>query len=91
MALTVTRRERVTAPATHFTHAPRGYSAAEAATLTTAGLTAWRALVVEGGLKAGDVVWFKAAAAYPVFALQLAKAMGAVVIATSSSMKSSPG
>jgi NADPH:quinone reductase-like Zn-dependent oxidoreductase len=78
-------RERVTAPATHFTHAPRGYSAAEAATLTTAGLTAWRALVVEGGLKAGDVVLVQGSGGVSVFALQLAKAMGAVVIATSSS------
>jgi len=32
-------------PSHYFTHAPRGYSHAEAATLTTAGLTAWRALV----------------------------------------------
>ena len=39
-----------------FHPAPRGYSAVEAATLTTAGLTAWRALIVNGGLKAGDVV-----------------------------------
>jgi len=49
-------------------------------TLTTAGLTAWRALVVEGGLKAGDVGLVKAAAAVSVFALQIAKAMGAVVM-----------
>jgi NADPH:quinone reductase-like Zn-dependent oxidoreductase len=40
-------RERVVRPAQWFTHAPRGYSHAEAATLTTAGLTAWRALVVD--------------------------------------------
>ena len=39
-------RELVVAPATHFT-APRGYSAVEAATLTTAGLTAWRALIAQ--------------------------------------------
>src|SRR5690625_2436125 len=49
-------REQVTAPATAFTHAPRGWSHAEAATLTTAGLTAWRALFVDAALKPGSVV-----------------------------------
>lgn len=44
------------APATAFTLAPRGYDPAEAACITTAGLTAWRALVGDGGLKAGDTV-----------------------------------
>ncbi len=78
-------REVVVAPATAFTPAPRGFSHAEAATLTTAGLTAWRALVVDGGLKAGNVVLVLGTGGVSVFALQLAKAMGATVIATSSS------
>jgi NADPH:quinone reductase-like Zn-dependent oxidoreductase len=72
-------------PACWFTHAPKGYTHAEAATLTTAGLTAWRALVVNGGLKAGDVVLVLGTGGVSVFALQLAKHMGATVIATSSS------
>ncbi|GED23868.1 zinc-dependent alcohol dehydrogenase family protein [Halomonas halmophila] len=78
-------REQVIRPATWFTHAPRGYSHAQAATLTTAGLTAWRALVVEGGLKAGDSVLVLGTGGVSIFALQFAKAMGATVIATSSS------
>src|ERR1700757_1576978 len=78
-------RERVTAPVTHFTHAPRGYSAAEAATITTAGLTAWRALVVEGGLKAGDTVLLLGTGGVSIWALQLARLMGARVAITSSS------
>jgi len=49
-------REMVTARATSFTHAPKGYSHAEASTLTTAGLTAWRALMADGKLKPGDSV-----------------------------------
>ena len=49
-------REKVVRPANWFTLAPNGYSHAEAATLTTAGLTAWRALVSDGGLKAGETV-----------------------------------
>ncbi|PND34336.1 NADPH:quinone oxidoreductase [Achromobacter sp. HZ01] len=78
-------REKVTLPATWFTRAPKGYSHAQAATLTTAGLTAWRALVVDGGLKAGDSVLVMGTGGVSIFALQMAKAMGASVIATSSS------
>lgn len=78
-------REAVVRPATWFTKAPRGYSHAEAATLTTAGLTAWRALVVDGGLKAGDTVLVLGTGGVSVFALQFARMMGANVIATSSS------
>ena len=71
--------------ASAFTKAPTGYSHAEAATLTTAGLTAWRALVVNGGLKAGDTVLTLGTGGVSIFAAQLAIAMGAQVIATSSS------
>lgn len=78
-------REMVTAPATSFTRAPKGWSHAEAATLTCAGLTAWRALVPDGSLKAGDVVLTMGTGGVSIFALQFAKAMGATVIATSSS------
>ena len=78
-------REAVVRPATWFTHAPKGYSHAEAATLTTAGLTAWRALVVDGGLKPGDTVLTLGTGGVSIFALQIAKAMGARVISTSSS------
>ncbi len=78
-------RELVVRPANWFTHAPKGYSHAEAATLTTAGLTAWRALVVNGGLKAGDTVLTLGTGGVSIFALQFAKMMGATVISTSSS------
>ena len=78
-------REMVIGPATSFTLAPKGFSHAEAATLTTAGLTAWRALVVEGGLKAGDTVLVLGTGGVSIMALQFAKLMGATVIATSSS------
>lgn len=78
-------REFVVAPATAFTHAPKGYSFAEAATLTTAGVTAWRALIVDGALKAGDTVLVLGTGGVSIFALQIAKAMGATVVATSSS------
>jgi NADPH:quinone reductase-like Zn-dependent oxidoreductase len=78
-------REVIVCPPNYFTLAPKGYTHAEAATLTTAGLTAWRALVVEGSLKAGDTVLVLGTGGVSIFALQLAKSMGATVIATSSS------
>jgi NADPH:quinone reductase-like Zn-dependent oxidoreductase len=78
-------REQVVRPTNWFTHAPKGYTHAEAATLTTAGLTAWRALVINGGLKAGDTVLTLGTGGVSVFALQFAKLMGARVISTSSS------
>lgn len=64
---------------------PQGYSFAEAATLPCAGVTAWRALVVAGGLKAGDSVLVEGSGGLSIFCLQIAKAAGAEVYATSSS------
>ncbi|MES2627254.1 MAG: NAD(P)-dependent alcohol dehydrogenase [Pseudomonadota bacterium] len=78
-------REQVTLPATAFTHTPHGYSHAEASTLTTAGLTAWRALFENGQLKSGETVLVQGTGGVSIFALQLAKLAGARVIATSSS------
>jgi NADPH:quinone reductase-like Zn-dependent oxidoreductase len=78
-------REHVVMPATAFTLAPNGYDAVEAATITTAGLTAWRALVVDGKLKAGDTVLLLGTGGVSIWALQIAKAMGATVAITSSS------
>ncbi|MEZ3135333.1 NAD(P)-dependent alcohol dehydrogenase [Stutzerimonas kunmingensis] len=78
-------REMVTARATSFTHAPKGYSHAEASTLTTAGLTAWRALMADGKLKPGDSVLIQGTGGVSIFALQFAKMAGATVFATSSS------
>jgi NADPH:quinone reductase-like Zn-dependent oxidoreductase len=77
--------EAVVRPAAWFTHAPRRFSHAQAATLTTAGLTAWRALVADGKLKGGDSVLVLGTGGVAIFALQFAKRMGAVVIVTSSS------
>ena len=77
--------EYVVMPATAFTRIPHGYSFEEAATLPCAALTAWRALFVENAVKPGDVVLTQGSGGVSVFALQLAKAAGAQVIATSSS------
>lgn len=77
--------ERVVRPANWFTKAPRGWTAPESATLTTAGLTAWRALVGDAGIKAGETVLILGTGGVAVFGLQLAKLRGAAVILTSSS------
>jgi len=78
-------REVVVRPTQFFTHQPKGYSHAESATLTTAGLTAWRALVVDGNIKPGNTVLVLGSGGVSVFACQLAKSLGATVFATSSS------
>jgi NADPH:quinone reductase-like Zn-dependent oxidoreductase len=78
-------REYACMPAHAFTKAPAGYTHAEAATLPTAGVTAWRGLVVCGHVKPGDTVLILGTGGVSLFALQFAKAAGARVIATSSS------
>jgi NADPH:quinone reductase-like Zn-dependent oxidoreductase len=67
------------------TPAPANLSDEEAACLPCAALTAWRALMVEGAVKPGDVVLTQGTGGVSIFALQFAKAAGARVIITSSS------
>ncbi|MFH1465397.1 MAG: NAD(P)-dependent alcohol dehydrogenase [Pseudomonadota bacterium] len=64
---------------------PAHLTDAEAATLPCAALTAWSALVTYGGLKAGDTVLTLGTGGVSVFALQIARLLGARVIATTSS------
>jgi NADPH:quinone reductase-like Zn-dependent oxidoreductase len=64
---------------------PADFTFEEAATLPCAGVTAWRALMVDGNLRSGETVLVQGTGGVSVFALQLAKAAGATVIATSSS------
>jgi NADPH:quinone reductase-like Zn-dependent oxidoreductase len=78
-------REYVCMPSHTFTKAPAGYTYVEAATLTCAGVTAWRGLMVCGRVKPGDTVLILGTGGVSLFALQFAKAAGARVVATSSS------
>ncbi len=78
-------RTSVLTPASWFTRVPKGYDAAQAATLTCAGLTAWRALFVDGVTTPGSTALIQGSGGVSIFALQFAKAAGARVIATSSS------
>jgi NADPH:quinone reductase-like Zn-dependent oxidoreductase len=63
---------------------PQHLSDEEAATLPCAAVTAWSALVAEGGVTAGDTVLVQGTGGVSLFALQIAKLLGARVIATSS-------
>jgi NADPH:quinone reductase-like Zn-dependent oxidoreductase len=65
--------------------APSTLSDAEASTLVCAGLTAWFALVERGGLRAGESVLVQGTGGVALFALQIAKTLGAKVFVTSSS------
>ncbi len=65
--------------------APGHLSNEEAATLPCAALTAWSAIVTDGGVKAVDRVLLQGTGGVSIFALQFAKLHGAYVIATSSS------
>ena len=57
----------------------------EAAALPCAGLTAWYSLVEKGGLTPGQTVLVQGTGGVSLFGLQIAHALGATVIATSSS------
>ena len=77
-------REVVTASVNSFTLTPKSWSHVESSTLTTAALTAWRALMSDDHLKSGDTVLIQGTGGVSIFALQFAKMVGANVIATSS-------
>lgn len=64
---------------------PEYLSYEEAATLPCAAVTAWNVLMVEGELKAGEMVLLLGTGGVSIFALQFAKPKGAKVITTSSS------
>ncbi|KAE8409807.1 hypothetical protein BDV37DRAFT_267473 [Aspergillus pseudonomiae] len=65
--------------------APRNLSALESSTLPGAALTSWNALYGLRPVKAGQYVLVQGTGGVSVFGLQLAKAAGATVIATTSS------
>lgn len=77
--------ERVVLPAEAVLPIPPRYDFEQAATWPIAALTAWSALVTEGRLETGQTVLTLGTGGVSIFALQIAKAMGATVIITSSS------
>lgn len=65
-------------------HVPDYLTDAEAATLPVAAITAWHALEVRARVKPGETVLVQGTGGVSLFALQLAREMGARVIVTSS-------
>ncbi len=77
--------EQVVLPAEAVVPIPAGYSFAQAATLPIAALTAWSCLRTVYHLEAGQTMLTLGTGGVAIFALQLAKALGAQAIITSSS------
>lgn len=76
------------APADELAPTPDALSTVEAGGLPLAGLTAWQALVTHGGLEAGQRVLIHAGAGgVGHIAVQIAKALGAYVVASASAAK----
>ena len=86
-ALDGTLRKYAVFPESGLVLAPSNLSPAEAGTLTCAPLTAWNSLygLESKALKPGDTVLTQGSGGVSLFAIQLAKAAGATVIATTSS------
>jgi len=77
--------EQVVLPAEAVVPMPAGYDFEQAATLPIAALTAWSALKTVGHVQPGQTVLTLGTGGVSIFALQLAKALGARVIITSRS------
>src|SRR6201993_3202255 len=78
--------ERAAVPVNLLAHKPRSLSFEEAASLPTVALTTWQAFKERAQLKSGERVLIQAGAGgVGVFAIQLAKQMGAYVVATGGS------
>ncbi|UTH75802.1 NAD(P)-dependent alcohol dehydrogenase [Chromobacterium sp. IIBBL 290-4] len=77
--------EYIVAPEAALAEVPEHLSLIEASALPCAGVTAWHALAARGGLSAGDTLLTQGTGGVALFGLQLAVALGARVIALSSS------
>jgi NADPH:quinone reductase-like Zn-dependent oxidoreductase len=77
--------EEVVLPEAAWVKTPSFYSFEQAATLPCAGVTAWHALFEAATLRPGEHVLVQGTGGVSIFALQLARAAGAHVHATSSS------
>jgi NADPH:quinone reductase-like Zn-dependent oxidoreductase len=80
----ILQEERVV-PGASVVRVPDHLTWEEAATLPCAGVTAWRALVTQGRIKAGEEVLTQGTGGVSTFALQIAVMHGARVTVTSSS------
>lgn len=77
--------EKIVVPAASLVRVPEGLSFAEAACLPCAGVTAWNAIDARRQIGPASTVLVLGTGGVSIFALQLARARGARVVATSSS------
>ncbi|MFN3864247.1 MAG: zinc-dependent alcohol dehydrogenase family protein [Erythrobacter sp.] len=77
--------ERIVLPAAAAIKVPDAVPDSTAACLAVAGATVWHAMVAFGGARAGDLVLAQGTGGVSIFALLLAKALGAQFAITSSS------
>ncbi|WP_339693572.1 NAD(P)-dependent alcohol dehydrogenase [uncultured Parasphingorhabdus sp.] len=77
--------EKITLPASAAISLPAGINDQTAASLSVVAGTVWHAMVAFGGVKPGELVLAQGTGGVSIFALQLAKALGADCAITSSS------
>lgn len=77
--------EQIVYPADSLVKVPAHLSFQEASTFTIAGLTAWSAVVVHGKTRPGEWVLLHGTGGVSIFSAQLAKALGAKILMTTSS------
>jgi NADPH:quinone reductase-like Zn-dependent oxidoreductase len=82
MQLPGTLAELSVQPENTLVSAPNNLSDEESASLSVAGLTAWANLVSQANIKAGQTILVQGSGGVSLFALQIAKAFGLYVIAT---------
>lgn len=80
-----TAAEFTVQPENTLVRAPQNLSDEESAALSVAGLTAWANLVTLANVKAGQTILVQGSGGVSLFALQIAKALGLKVIATTGS------
>jgi len=78
-------RDFVVAEENFFTKTPMHWTHLESSTLTTAALTAWRALFEDVHITKNDTILIQGTGGVSIYALQFAKMIGARVVAISSS------
>ena len=72
-------------PENTLVRAPKNLTDEEAASLSVAGLTAWTSLVTQANIQAGQTILVQGSGGVSLFALQIAKAFGLKIIATTGS------
>lgn len=78
-------QEKIALPASALVAVPDGISDASAASFAVGGSTVWHAMVAFGQVQPGELVLAQGTGGMAIFALQLAKALGAQAAITSSS------